>query len=94
MLLSAACSAIDKKRDGTKTLAELRRYTTGDLSAAAPAADVLDAMRYRWLRERDLDTLSKGGVFAGMTPNNVVLNGDDLDDAIDAAIAARADKGE
>lgn len=43
MLLSAACSAIDKKRDGTKTLAELRRYTTGDLSAAAPAADVLDA---------------------------------------------------
>ncbi|AMM23202.1 hypothetical protein [Variovorax sp. PAMC 28711] len=33
-LLGAACSAIDKKRDGTKVLAELRRYTTGDLSAA------------------------------------------------------------
>ena len=41
MLLGAACSAIDKKRDGTKVLAELRRYTTGDLSQAiapAPAA--------------------------------------------------------
>lgn len=38
-LIRAACYAIDKKRDGTKTLAELRRYTTGDLSAATqPAA--------------------------------------------------------
>lgn len=36
-LLGAACCAIDKKRDSIKTLAELRRYTTGDLSAAAPA---------------------------------------------------------
>lgn len=38
-LLGAACSAIDKKRDGVKTLAELRRYTTGDLSKAAPQQD-------------------------------------------------------
>lgn len=54
MLLGAACSAIDKKRDGTKVLAELRRYTTGDLSQAiapAPAAqgDALDAARLDWL---------------------------------------------
>lgn len=35
-LLGAACSTIDKKRDGTKTLAELRRYTVGDLSTATP----------------------------------------------------------
>lgn len=34
-LIGAACSAIDKKRAGAKTLAELRRYTTGDLSKAA-----------------------------------------------------------
>ena len=45
-----------------------------------------DAARYRWLRERDLDTITKGGVFAGMTPENVVLNGSDLDKAIDAAM--------
>lgn len=38
-LLGAACSAIDKKRDGVKTLADLRRYTTGDLSKAAPQQD-------------------------------------------------------
>lgn len=50
-LLGAACSAIDKKRDAPKTLAKLRRYTTGDLSSRhvpAPAAgDALDAARWR-----------------------------------------------
>lgn len=50
--------------------------------------DRRDAARYRWLRSRDLDTISQGGVFAGRTPQNVVLNGDDLDAAIDAVIAA------
>lgn len=46
-----------------------------------------DAHRYRWLRERNLDTITTGGVFAGMTPQNIVLNGADLDNAIDSAIA-------
>ena len=46
-----------------------------------------DAARYRWLRERDLDTISDGGVFAGVTPDNVVLNGDDLDQAVDAGMS-------
>lgn len=46
-----------------------------------------DAGRYRWLRQRDLETIGGGGVFAGMTPENIVLNGDDLDNAIDAALA-------
>lgn len=64
MLLGAACSVIDKKRDGTKVLAKLRRYTTGDLSQAiapalaavppvqpAPASqeDATDAARWRAL---------------------------------------------
>ena len=40
-LLGAACYAIATKRNGTRTLAELHRYTTGDLSAPAPNA--LDA---------------------------------------------------
>lgn len=48
-----------------------------------------DAERYRWLRARDLDSIHKGGVFAGMTPENVVLNREDLDSAVDA----RRDKG-
>ncbi|HHX4274722.1 TPA: hypothetical protein ACU95R_005793 [Pseudomonas aeruginosa] len=66
------------------------------LAAANPAAvlDLIaeiehlrkDAARYRWLRERDLETIRQGGVFAGMTPENIVLNQEDLDAEIDAAL--------
>lgn len=52
--------------------------------------DARDAARYRWLRARDLETIHGGGVFAGMTPSNVVLNGDDLDREIDAAMEQEA----
>ncbi|HCF3301393.1 TPA: hypothetical protein NIC13_006280 [Pseudomonas aeruginosa] len=45
-----------------------------------------DAARYRWLRERDLETIRQGSVFAGMTPENIVLNQEDLDAEIDAAL--------
>lgn len=55
-------------------------------AAEADALVEQNARRYEWLRARDLDTIDKGGVFAGMTPKNVVLNGDDLDAAIDAAM--------
>lgn len=37
-LICAACSAIEHKREGKNTVAELRRYTFGDLSAAATVA--------------------------------------------------------
>ncbi|WJS05199.1 hypothetical protein [Roseibium aggregatum] len=49
----------------------------------------IDAARYNWLRSRDLDTISQGGVFAGMTPENVILNEEDLDRAIDAAMNSK-----
>jgi hypothetical protein len=42
--------------------------------------------RYQYLRERPVDTIDTGGVFAGLVPDNVVLNGEDLDRAIDAAL--------
>jgi len=45
-----------------------------------------DAQRYRWLRSRDLSTIERGGVFAGMTPANVVLAEEDLDRAVDEAM--------
>ncbi len=48
---------------------------------------IVYAKRYAYLHERDLDTIVNGGVFAGKTPENVVLSGIDLDEAIDAAIA-------
>jgi len=47
------------------------------------------AERYDYLRDRDLGAIQAGGVFAGKTPDNVVLNGGDLDAAIDAARAAQ-----
>ncbi|MBN9430383.1 MAG: hypothetical protein J0H09_28150 [Burkholderiales bacterium] len=47
-----------------------------------------DAERYQWLRGRDLNTIAAGGVFAGMTPQNIVINGADLDSRIDAERAA------
>lgn len=43
--------------------------------------------RYKWLRSRDVDTIRQGGVFAGVTPDNLVINGEDLDRHIDAAMA-------
>lgn len=49
----------------------------------------MDANRYRWLRSRDLDTIKAGGVFAGLTPDNLVINEEDLDAAVDAALAAQ-----
>lgn len=42
-----------------------------------------DALRYRHLRSKDVNTINDGGVFAGMTPDNVVLSEEDLDQAID-----------
>lgn len=45
-----------------------------------------DTDRYQWLRGRDLNSVHLGGVFAGRTPQNIVLNGEDLDQAIDAAL--------
>ncbi|MEW6314732.1 MAG: hypothetical protein AB1513_11965 [Pseudomonadota bacterium] len=53
---------------------------------AAQERMAADAARYNFLRGRDLDTINKGGVFAGMTPRNVVLHGEDLDAEIDAAM--------
>ena len=55
--------------------------------ALSPAMVKAYAKRYAYLRERSLDAIKSGGVFAGLTPDNVVLNGDDLDAAIDEALA-------
>ena len=44
-----------------------------------------DAKRYRYLRNADIDAIHKGGIFAGKTPENIVINGEDLDIEIDKA---------
>lgn len=48
-----------------------------------------DAERYRVLRQADVDTIHNGGLFAGLTPDNIVINGHDLDRRTDAVIATR-----
>ncbi|CAJ9928245.1 gp38 [Burkholderia pseudomallei] len=65
---------------GDTTMDECMASLLDRLEAAELYAD-----RYRYLRERPLNAVSVGGVFAGKTPDNVVLNGADLDAAIDAA---------
>lgn len=45
-----------------------------------------DAERYRHLRAQPIDCIDAGGIFCGKTPENVVVNGEDLDAAVDAAI--------
>lgn len=42
-----------------------------------------DALRYRFLRNQNIDVIHKGGVFAGLTPDNVALTGVELDMAVD-----------
>lgn len=57
-------------------------------TADCPLLDIeKNSQRYLWLRSRPLGTIKSGGVFAGITPENVVVNGEDLDSAIDNAIA-------
>jgi hypothetical protein len=48
-----------------------------------------DAERYRVLRQADVDTIHNGGLFAGLTPDNIVINGHDLDRRVDTVIATR-----
>ncbi|WP_341909629.1 hypothetical protein [Ferrovibrio terrae] len=55
-------------------------------NAAEIANRLCDADRYRYLRSRDLNTIDQGGIFAGTVPDNTVMNGRDLDAAIDAAM--------
>ncbi|WP_321967622.1 hypothetical protein [Burkholderia cepacia] len=70
---------------GDTTMGECMASLLDRLEAAEVYAD-----RYRYLRERPLDAVNTGGVFAGKTPDNVVLNGADLDAAVDAARAGGA----
>ena len=68
--------------------------TMADALLVQRAADARDAARYRWLRSRDLETMWEGGVFSCIAPENIVLNGEDLDEAVDTALEAQAKQGE
>ena len=52
------------------------------------------AIRYAHLREAPIDAIASGGVFVGRTPENIVVNGEDLDAAVDAALDAAIAKAQ
>ncbi|MDT0990787.1 ead/Ea22-like family protein [Pseudomonas aeruginosa] len=83
--LDAPENVLDNASDAANGV-PLRHETLLPFFAEDYEALCKDAARYRWLRERDLETIRQGGVFAGMTPENIVLNQEDLDAAIDAAL--------
>lgn len=70
---------------GARPVSPMQVFTSEVLPALDKA--IKDAERYRWLRDRDLNTIQSGGVFIGDTPRNVVLSGADADAAVDSAIA-------
>ena len=84
--LDAPENVLDNASDAANG-APLRHETLLPFFAEGYEALRKDAERYRWLRSRDLETISQGGVFAGITPENQVLNEETLDEAIDAAMA-------
>ena len=87
-LLEDALIIMDDMQPETKGDRKRINFATDNIRIAISMIDnnVIDASRYRYLRDRDLDTIKHGGVFAGKTPDNIVLNGADLDEAIDKAL--------
>ncbi|WP_139121043.1 hypothetical protein [Pseudomonas mosselii] len=91
--LHGAYQAVKAQRDSLSTrLSDAggkMLFMRSELESIKAERDSLlrDAERYRWMRHRNLDTISQGGVFAGQTPENLVLNEETLDEAIDAAMA-------
>lgn len=86
---------VTTQKVGALTPHDLRLNAEAELETERQRADMLkienaelrrDADRYKWLRERDLQSISLGGYFVGQTPQNIVLNGIDLDLAIDTEI--------
>ena len=84
--LRGELQTVERQRDDFENIAIDHMVKSRAALARADEAET-DAKRYRYLRDRDLDTIDRGGVFAGTTPQNVVINGEDLDAAIDAALA-------
>lgn len=80
-------AAIEGECDGLAITGEQASSILAYLQYGAPMDDVRrDAERYRKLRSADINAIHKGGVFAGLTPDNVVINGEDLDIAVDLLI--------
>lgn len=78
--------ALEAERDALK--ADLAAYM-GIANAEAGEAEALrkNAARYLWLRAQPVEAVQEGGLFVGLVPNNIVINGDDLDHMVDGHMA-------
>lgn len=93
---------LDYIGDGTVIDGELLCWAEDDLCSrcddvlAAIAALERDAARYRFLRDRSTTAtaIAAGGVFAGQVPDNLILGGEDLDRAVDAAMGGAPSQGQ
>ena len=86
-LTARLIAAIEGECDGLAITAEQASNILAYLQYGAPMDDVRrDAERYRKLRSADINAIHEGGIFVGLTPNNVVINGEDLDIAVDLLI--------
>lgn len=89
--LRSLCQA----RDGARRQRDLLSVEVAAVEASVGhLGRLVDELRpghelYQYLRDRPLDAMHLGGVFAGQTPDNLVLNGEDLDAAILDAIRSR-----
>lgn len=102
--MSAQLEHYRKLHDALSDMIEGGRLTNADipgdyaalvrLLTTVPADDdgeARDAARYRFLREQPIDSIERGGIFVGLTPQNIVANGADLDARMDAAMGAQAE---
>jgi hypothetical protein len=86
-LTARLIAAIEGECDGLAITDEQASNILAYLQYGAPMDDVRrDAERYRKLRAANIDAIHEGGIFVGLTPNNVVINGEDLDIAVDLLI--------
>jgi hypothetical protein len=71
--------------DGVREITK-RIDGAGLVPRRSEAKDEADLRRYRFLRNADIDAIHNGGIFAGKTPENIILTGADLDSEIDIAM--------
>lgn len=83
------CPVAEFRKEFSNQLTYLPYPEVAYIQAVDGLCAAVDANRYQYLRSRDLDTIDQGGIFVGMTPSNVVMNGADLDEAIDKAMSQK-----
>ena len=103
VLIGAACSAIDRKRDAPETLKQLRKYTVGDLSTAQPTQSqepmALNGQRklvqilaenWRfWPARKTVEQTSLGDVFCSAKGRDLMFGNHEIASDQDSAVVTK-----